>query len=134
VCNTLSLHDALPILDKFDILLFDQPYLEREWTKKEIYRYFNLVPDNSTQYSAGSFAFRITKQTIQLIDEWNKLSKNAYDLFTDHSRLKQLPEFKENRHDQSIFSILNETPRRKQRGILLYYNFFFVASDGEFNP
>jgi hypothetical protein len=94
------------ILDKFDILLFDQPYLEREWTKKEIYRYFNLVPDNSTQYSAGSFAFRITKQTIQLIDEWNKLSKNAYDLFTDHSRLKQLPEFKENRHDQSIFSIL----------------------------
>jgi hypothetical protein len=28
----------------------------------------------------------------------------------------------------------NETPRRKQRGILLDYNFFFVASDGEFNP
>jgi hypothetical protein len=23
----------------------------------------------------------------------------------------------------------NETPRRKQRGILLDYNFFFVASD-----
>jgi collagenase-like PrtC family protease len=28
----------------------------------------------------------------------------------------------------------NEAPRRKQRGILLDYNFFFVASDGEFNP
>jgi len=28
----------------------------------------------------------------------------------------------------------NETPRRKQWGLLLDYNFFFVASDGEFNP
>jgi hypothetical protein len=25
-----------------------------------------------------------------------------------------------------------ETPRLKQQGVLLYYNFFFVASDGEF--
>jgi hypothetical protein len=31
-------------------------------------------------------------------------------------------------------TFFNETPRRKQRGILLDYNFFFVASDGEFNP
>ena len=28
----------------------------------------------------------------------------------------------------------NETPRRKQRGILMDYHFILVASDGEFNP
>ena len=47
---------------------------------------------------------------------------------------KRMDNFIAERMRNTLTATLNEAPRRKQRGILLDYNFFFVASDGEFNP
>lgn len=89
--------------------------LEKEkcWTTKEIFNYFKVNPDsdigNSGQYLDGILIMRKNKHLIDLIDLW---IKSVYDypvMFTDYyNKMPQHPEFKENRHEQSVFSILRK--------------------------
>lgn len=86
---------------------------ERRWTIKEIFNYFNLDSTsdigNSGQFLGGIL---VLKKNKHLMDLMNLFIKTVYDhplMFTDYYNNKhQHSEFKENRHEQSVFSILRK--------------------------
>lgn len=62
----------------------------------------------SKMHQAGANLFLVCPETRKLINEWYELSQN-YKLIDDSpSESKNLLEFKEHRHDQSIYSLLTK--------------------------
>lgn len=89
-------------------------YLEKEWTTKEVFNYFKINSDselgNSTQYEAGHMIFKSNKETRDYLSEYQNLLHYDQKLITDFYNSKNQQDFFiENRHDQSIFSILSKT-------------------------
>jgi hypothetical protein len=94
--------------------------LEKYWTTKEIFKYFKCENDNTIietgQYLGGVFILQKnehSKKYLQLFKECIEYDKN---LITDvyNKNGNQYPYFKDNRHDQSITSII-----RKQIGSIV---------------
>jgi hypothetical protein len=86
-------------------------YPEKYFQKMKILKRFNLDNDqeflNSGQVESGIFICKKTDFTVNFFQEWLDLSlENNYSLVTDEDNFEQLECFLENRHDQSIFSIL----------------------------
>ena len=77
---------------------------------KEIFQYFNVEKDNkvtdTTQLLEGIYYLKIV--TIQnLLNIFDLLSKD-WELISDKYNSNQIPNFLENRHDQSIWSVLTK--------------------------
>lgn len=100
----------------------EEQYLEKEWTIKQLFDYFSLSTDSkigrSTQLEATQMIFQKSKDSMDYFSEYiDVLSSDMYlisDKFNNHN---QIEEFKENRHDQSIFSLLS-----KRRGCVSIKN------------
>lgn len=89
----------------------NSPYLEKQFQKMTILKRFGLDGDenflNSGQIESGVFACKKTDFTVRFFEEWLALMlENNYCLIDDRDHLEQLEGFIENRHDQSLFSIL----------------------------
>lgn len=94
---------------KFGILSFKLEHLEKTWTKMDIIDYFGGVDLLETgQLVGGIFILRKCDHTVNLVKKWyNGCCK--YNLIDDSpSKISNDLSFKENRHDQSIFSILRK--------------------------
>lgn len=93
-----------------DILCFTQPFLEKDWTKADVFEKLNAYNEDiflSYQLWSGTFGLKKTEKTKELIKRWLNICKTDFNLFTDKkSVLPNLYGFREHRHDQSIFSIL----------------------------
>lgn len=100
------------LLEKnYSFLVFSQPFLEKDWTKGDIFKVLNLEKNKeiamSLQLWAGCFFIRKTKESVKVIEIWNHLVNDVEDLVTDKSSIySNFLGFEENRHDQSIFSLL----------------------------
>jgi len=88
--------------------------LEKEnvWTNSQIFNYLNVPINgefgNSGQYLGGILVMKKNEHLLKII---NLLIKALYDdplLYTDHYNTNQHPQFKENRHEQSLFSLLRK--------------------------
>ena len=84
---------------------------EYKYTKADLLNYFNFLYNkkitHTDQFWAGSFFIKKNKFTILFINEWMSLFKKNIKLVDDSpSKIKNHKNFIENRHDQSIFSIL----------------------------
>lgn len=95
---------------KEGILSFQLPYVEKHWTTNQIFDYFYATDKikNSGQLLGG---IRIMKKCPNLLKMIKLESKALHDdpwMFTDRYNKKQQSYFKENRHDQSIFSIIRK--------------------------
>lgn len=95
---------------------------EKFWTKREAFDYFKISYDddiaNSGQLVGGILIMKKNKKLISQIEEWNKVLYDDSSLFVDNfDRKVQIAEFKDHRHDQSIFSII-----RKISGSLVIKN------------
>lgn len=110
------LRDYIDIVRKHEsgILCFEDPYLERQYTKGDVFRYFvgedvpSRISDSKQRWSGG-VVLRKCANSVALVDSWFDTSMNHYDLTTDKaSTVPNFPEFIENRHDQSVFSILTK--------------------------
>jgi hypothetical protein len=92
--------------------LYNHPdYSEKNFQKMKILKRFNLDKNesflNSGQVESGIFICKKNDFTINFFQEWlDLLLEDNYSLVDDKDDLKQLDSFIENRHDQSIFSIL----------------------------
>jgi hypothetical protein len=89
--------------------------LEKEkcWTTKEIFNYFKVNPDsdigNTGQYLGGILVLKKNKHLMDLIYIFIKALYERASMFTDYyNKMQQHNEFKENRHEQSVFSILRK--------------------------
>ncbi|MDR1881947.1 MAG: hypothetical protein LBR26_04100 [Prevotella sp.] len=88
-------------------------YYEYEWTKGDVFAYYNVYEDkaytHTPQFESGIIFFKKSPPVIQFVKDWYRAYLDDYSLATDSpSRVSNLPGFKENRHDQSIYSILGK--------------------------
>ena len=95
---------------KSGIVVFDQGLDVRKWTKGDVFAYFgdNEKYANHGQIASGIILIKKCANAVAMVDEWYYISHNHYDLLTDKpSVVSNFPEFKENRHDQSVLDLLS---------------------------
>lgn len=91
----------------------EEGFVEKYYTSKEVFNYFNLEPEsevgNSVQLQAGHMFFKKDNNLVNYFREYELLLDTNTDLITDkYNENNQIVNFCENRHDQSIFSILSK--------------------------
>ncbi len=113
----------------------EEGFVEKFYTYKELFQYFDIVPDSETgntlQLQAGHMFFKKNKESENYFKEYQKILDYNIDLITDSlNKQNQIKNFKENRHDQSIFSMLS-----KVMGSLIIPNEteFRVRPDEQYN-
>ena len=115
--------DYITLLDKSDygILSFQMSgnngpgLLEKEkwWSIKEIFNHFEVDIDgkeaNSGQYLGGVFIMKKNKHLDQYMKSYiESILKNPYYCTDKYNNQNQITEFRENRHEQSVSSILRK--------------------------
>ena len=88
-------------------------YLENQYTKSDLFRYFKLKEDNliikSPQVWGGSFFVRKCLKSMEMMNEHYQITRNRFDLIDDDEEKfleKPIPEFIQHRHSQSVLSII----------------------------
>ena len=99
--------------------------------QKSFFSYFNVSVDsdigNSAQLLGGHLLFKKNKHTENFLNEFFKLVDFDQNLITDFTKKNQIINFKENRHDQSIFSLLTKI----FGGVILENETFFESNSLE---
>jgi len=87
-----------------------QILFENQYTKRKIWTKFKLKPSHeymkSEQILSGNFFFYNNTRSKYLLKLWEKLANKNKLIDNSVSNLKEIDVFIENRHDQSIFSLL----------------------------
>jgi hypothetical protein len=101
------------------IISFQMPHIEKKYTNKELFNHFNMNPNdnngNSGQIMATVLIMKNDDKMMKIIDECINALRMDHLLVTDHyNTTEQCSEFIDNRHDQSILSII-----RKKYGSLI---------------
>lgn len=94
-----------------DFLVKDQTWIERDWTKGDIFKEFNVSVGSrqygtSRQAHAQFWLLRVNEKTRELLSKWEKLVLNFHLVSDEKSVAPNGPHFRANRHDQSLLSML----------------------------
>lgn len=98
--------------DGSGMLVFNNGQPEFKWTKGDVFRHFEVSAEDThitrtQQIASGHVFLKKNPVTETLIQEWLHIFYDHLHLVDDSpSTAPNLPGFVENRHDQSIFSIL----------------------------
>lgn len=83
---------------------------EKRWVKQDLVYFLELESNykilNSQQRNAAILLLHKTPKTMEFIEKWYKLSCNYHFIDDSPSIIPNDPLFRENRHDQSVFSLL----------------------------
>lgn len=84
---------------------------ELKYTKADLFKYFgkldNVEITHTPQFSAGNIFVKKDEKIKHFLLDWIEVFEKRFDLIDDTpSKLKNFEKFIENRHDQSVFSIL----------------------------
>lgn len=96
------------------MMVFEDNFLERQFSKGDVFHFLiggnTFLPiSDSNQRLGGMWMMRKCQNTVELVDRWCDTCMNHFDLITDKASVSpNFPEFIENRHDQSVFSILTK--------------------------
>ena len=94
------------------IISFQMHHPEKYYTTKEIFQYFNVDINstiaNSGQIMGGLLIMKNIPKLRTKLDWIYKVYEDNHLLVTDFYNKKQAPYFKDNRHDQSIFSVIRK--------------------------
>ena len=103
-----------------------RPYDQKSWTTDEIFKYFNEDPNgeigNAKQVLATIQMYRKCPESMAVIQKFYDIARTRPDLFTDkhNEETKRVrPEFADNRHDQSIFSMLVQTSPYNKSSVII---------------
>jgi hypothetical protein len=111
---TKSLNEFLEAVKKINNLFCQStPFSEKSWTKGDLFEYFNCYNDKNitdTEQRIATLLFLIKNDfSVQFIKEWLSVFYERFDLVSDIPSVKDnFPEFIDNRHDQSVLSILSK--------------------------
>ncbi len=101
---------------KFGILRMEceKQFIENSYTTKQLFEYFRTTPfstiGTSTQLQAGHMFFKKNNHTREFINIFKEVLRADKNLITDmYNNENQHKGFIENRHDQSIFSLISKT-------------------------
>lgn len=94
--------------DGVDIMVFELPLLERQFTKKETFIYMDYMDFDQNQILSGYIVIRKNEKTISLIEEWLRYMKIEKIVAGSHfsEKVDEFPDFIAHREDQSVFSIV----------------------------
>jgi hypothetical protein len=97
---------------QYGILSFKTVHLEKRFTKMDTFEYYDTHHDESIfeteQLVGGIYVIRKCQHTVDLVNKWYDGCCN-YNLIDDSpSAIPNHPSFYENRHDQSIFSVIRK--------------------------
>lgn len=91
---------------------FGSLHVERNWTIKEIFDYFEVSLESeialSGQYLDGILIMKNNDHLKKIIDLWLDCVFNNAKMFTDCYNAMQFEYFKGNRHEQSVFSLIRK--------------------------
>lgn len=105
--------DYLKLLEnsEYGFLSFQLPHSEKKWTTKQIFDYFDIDIDSeiaiSGQLLATVLIIKKNLHSVKIISECLKCIEYDQLLVTDYYS-KQESYFEENRHDQSILSVVRK--------------------------
>eukprot|EP00435_Cladocopium_sp_Y103_P075843 s5_g66.t1 len=90
-----------------DVILAAQPHCEHVWTKGDIFQRFGTTWDSlhyglTQQPKAQAWLMRLNERTLKLLQIWEGLMTATWNKALDGPWFKR----KENRHDQSILSMI----------------------------
>jgi hypothetical protein len=110
------------------IISFQMSHIEKIWTTKEIFEYFNVDINgeiaNSGQILDTILIMKKNKNVVNITNIWYNVIYNNPLLFTDYYNYKnQKSYFIDNRHEQSIFSVI----RKIHGSIVLEDETYFVS-------
>lgn len=99
----------------FDFVCFQGAHAEWRHTKGDTFRRFGLQWDSqefgaTPQLVGGYWACRICPATRRFFELWESLAEDV-QLISDDEPLVENPHFVENRHDQSLFSMIVKSNR-----------------------
>jgi hypothetical protein len=115
-------YEYIEMLNKSNvgIISFKMSHPEKYYTTKEIFEYFNVSPEsdiaNSGQIVGGIRIMKKVPKLVNMIDTELQTYKEKPLLVTDYYNSEQEEYFKDNRHEQSIFSVI----RKLNNPILLH--------------
>ena len=85
---------------------------ENKWTNSEIFKYLDVDINgehgNSGQYLGGILVMKKNEHLLKIIKLLIKALNDDPLMYTDNYNTNQHPQFKENRHEQSLFSLLRK--------------------------
>lgn len=89
-----------------------EQHTDRKYTKHDVFEFMCVPPDererikSSPQAWAGFILLRKSAKSIEFVNEWLHYAQNAQIITDSRSAGCEDHQFVENRHDQSIYSIL----------------------------
>jgi len=94
---------------EYGIVSFQMTHVEKKWTKMDIFNYLDAHEYLETgQLVGGIFMIRKCEHSVHLVNTWYETC-HLYDLINDSpSNSSNHPDFIENRHDQSVWSIIRK--------------------------
>lgn len=106
----------VPYIDNMrgSIMLFkaDMLWIEQEWTKMDIIERLELKDNTSAltsgQLEAGFILLKKSDTSYRFIKEWLELCKDYHLISDEPSLIPNASGFRENRHDQSLLSMLGK--------------------------
>ena len=104
-----GIQPIIEIMKKNDIWITETPLLEKQFTKKEVFDFFEADIENikdTNQFQGSFICLRRTNETVGLVKDWLHYCCNKYLLSADYEKSKQEECFIAGREDQSILSVL----------------------------
>ena len=105
-------------LQEWPYLTFQMPSLpERHWTSDSIFEYFKVDPSSKIATTGQNMAticmFRKCDISEDIVSRWLQVLQDDRLLFTDfYNNLTTRSDFRDNRHDQSVFSVIRKMDAR----------------------
>jgi len=96
-----------------DIIPFESSHIEGEWTKRDAFILMDCDEvkfHNTNQRLGGFILIKKTPLSIKFVENWLDFAQDERILtdMDNKSGIENFPDFKEHRHDQSIFSLLTK--------------------------
>lgn len=89
---------------------FSTEYPNKQWSKMDIFKHFNATSEedlNKPQIMSGASLWRKCETSLKMATEWYETMAANYNLIDDTpSKEPNDPLFQENRHDQSILTMI----------------------------
>jgi hypothetical protein len=101
----------IEIVKKDKIMGCDTKCIEQLWNKRDLFEFMNMNKDEyltTTQREAGALLILVCDETKKLVEEWYTIACDYHNIDDSPSIIPNCKEFKEHRHDQSIFSLLTK--------------------------
>jgi len=132
--GTIRWFDEFLQRTEFDVAAWQMRFVEKHWTTADLLSrvssQYTAAARETGQFAATFHAWRVNGRSMRLASLWLEfMARNPALCRDEPSRLPNDAEFKENRHDQSVFSLTLKSLRASNELSVLTFNNSHIYSD-----